>query len=459
MALPRSLYLFLMIRRPPRSTRTDTLFPYTSLFRSRKDKDKTLWLQVPEGAKQLVLFFVPETGGASDAISDTVRGRPGEFVRAIQALNQASLDRSRLDEFMGAIQAPANTHPEYLRTLAPTLARSLSMKLNERCLASGIARQATCLREDRESLVLADMHSSSIAETLAGAPTDLALQLSTTREAGYGYYTPYIGVVRDVARIFGAFNNPQFRYLPTLSLRRGNKVSLLLNAAPSFQKPKSVLVAAMPAIEADLPPRLRSIQEEPICASRQEVVLPVDGAPLVYSTSYARKMAIRVTSAAGKTFDLPVEARADRGGYVLKNDRPIPAGLVGPVRATLHGFWGFKPFQGPEFALQFAGGEPWRPAKDEPLTPGRDNPLTLRGVAPACVASISVSQGQSRAKALSWEVRGDKTLSLNVPVAGAEAGDLVLQIKEHGVAEPVNVLLPVAQPVATPALEIPSASR
>src|SRR3546814_5809337 len=30
-----SLYFFfLMIRRPPRSTRTDTLFPYTTLFRS-----------------------------------------------------------------------------------------------------------------------------------------------------------------------------------------------------------------------------------------------------------------------------------------------------------------------------------------------------------------------------------------------------------------------------------------
>src|SRR3546814_7876036 len=26
-----------MIRRPPRSTRTDTLFPYTTLFRSRSD--------------------------------------------------------------------------------------------------------------------------------------------------------------------------------------------------------------------------------------------------------------------------------------------------------------------------------------------------------------------------------------------------------------------------------------
>src|SRR3546814_9034640 len=29
------LVVFLMIRRPPRATRTDTLFPYTTLFRSR----------------------------------------------------------------------------------------------------------------------------------------------------------------------------------------------------------------------------------------------------------------------------------------------------------------------------------------------------------------------------------------------------------------------------------------
>src|SRR3546814_2546678 len=40
MLLDRDLVLvdffcFLMIRRPPRSTRTDTLFPYTTLFRSR----------------------------------------------------------------------------------------------------------------------------------------------------------------------------------------------------------------------------------------------------------------------------------------------------------------------------------------------------------------------------------------------------------------------------------------
>src|SRR3546814_11932161 len=35
-------FFFLMIRRPPRSTRTDTLFPYTTLFRSQR----TLWFDI-----------------------------------------------------------------------------------------------------------------------------------------------------------------------------------------------------------------------------------------------------------------------------------------------------------------------------------------------------------------------------------------------------------------------------
>src|SRR3546814_21039563 len=37
------VYFFvLMIRRPPRSTRTDTLFPYTTLFRSIRKLDSTI---------------------------------------------------------------------------------------------------------------------------------------------------------------------------------------------------------------------------------------------------------------------------------------------------------------------------------------------------------------------------------------------------------------------------------
>src|SRR3546814_16521200 len=35
-------FFFLMIRRPPRSTRTDTLLPYTTLFRSRRAQRRRL---------------------------------------------------------------------------------------------------------------------------------------------------------------------------------------------------------------------------------------------------------------------------------------------------------------------------------------------------------------------------------------------------------------------------------
>src|SRR3546814_4087839 len=36
------IFFFLMIRRPPRSTRTDTLFPYTTLFRSNNSTNPRL---------------------------------------------------------------------------------------------------------------------------------------------------------------------------------------------------------------------------------------------------------------------------------------------------------------------------------------------------------------------------------------------------------------------------------
>src|SRR3546814_10223710 len=48
---PSSLFwrFVLMIRRPPRSTRTDTLFPYTTLFRSVRDTPVTLTVCYVEG--------------------------------------------------------------------------------------------------------------------------------------------------------------------------------------------------------------------------------------------------------------------------------------------------------------------------------------------------------------------------------------------------------------------------
>src|SRR3546814_13788525 len=47
---------FLMIRRPPRSTRTDTLFPYTTLFRSGGDWTIRLEWRFWGGARTLPIL-------------------------------------------------------------------------------------------------------------------------------------------------------------------------------------------------------------------------------------------------------------------------------------------------------------------------------------------------------------------------------------------------------------------
>ena len=420
----------------------------------RKEKDNTLTLKVPDGAKQMALFLVPDTGGATDAIANTVRGRPGEFVRATLSLNQASLDRSRLDAFMTAIQAQGNTHPEYLRTIAPVLARSLSIRLNDACLDRVIQRQASCLLENRDSLVLPDISGRSSTESLAGASTDLALQVSQTREAGYGFYSPYIGVVRDIARMFGAFSSPQFGYLPTIGMRRDDTVSLLLNTAPSFDKPKSVLVVGMPSVGAERPPQLRNVQSAPVCVTRKDAVLPVDGTALIYSTGYGRNMAVKISSAGGRTVEVLVRARAERGGCVLSGDAVFAASFSGPAKAELYGYWGFEPFKGPEFALQFPTKEPLRVGGGgQQLVTGRDNPITLEGLSSSCVESITLRQGALNAP-LKWKASGEENLAVTLPLQKAQAGEFTLEVRQFGLAETSTVVLRADQPVVAPAQTI-----
>src|SRR3546814_12475705 len=53
------MVFFLMVRRPPRSTRTDTLFPYTTLFRSvAAVVEKTLQLPSPVRFRLHVIAYV-----------------------------------------------------------------------------------------------------------------------------------------------------------------------------------------------------------------------------------------------------------------------------------------------------------------------------------------------------------------------------------------------------------------
>src|SRR3546814_9723823 len=80
-----SYFFFLMIRRPPRSTRTDTLFPYTTLFRSWQ---ATFW--VLTGFSGLALIGVLLMLDETNAHRDPGATRSEEHTSELQSLMRIS---------------------------------------------------------------------------------------------------------------------------------------------------------------------------------------------------------------------------------------------------------------------------------------------------------------------------------------------------------------------------------
>src|SRR3546814_14443497 len=84
---------FLMIRRPPRSTRTDTLFPYTTLFRS-------FWIHTSRtGASSVSASFRGCKKGARDRGIAELAHSPG-FSRVRGAPSRSEEHTSELQSLM-----------------------------------------------------------------------------------------------------------------------------------------------------------------------------------------------------------------------------------------------------------------------------------------------------------------------------------------------------------------------
>src|SRR3546814_4335035 len=71
-----------MIRRPPRSTRTDTLLPYTTLFRSRQLEQRLAALGVVARSAALSSPNLPEGGGFWVLVSPDSVGKVNEMLRS-----------------------------------------------------------------------------------------------------------------------------------------------------------------------------------------------------------------------------------------------------------------------------------------------------------------------------------------------------------------------------------------
>ncbi len=404
----------------------------------RKKKNR-LELTVPKGTEQAVLLLAPDTGGGFNAVRDAVRGRPGVFVRVAQDLFQASLDRARLYAFVAAIARIGDTAPERLATAAPVLANALRIKLNAECLARPRGLQAACLTQNRDALVLQTQRGTTLAETLTGTPADLAYSIAATPQGGGGYYSSYIGLARDVAKLFGAFRSPQYQYLPALALGRGDTLKLLLNAAPSFNSPRSVLAAPLPPIGPPTPPIWQAGGPTPICLAQPGLTLPLEDAPLLYATDFGHALSVRVTSNEGTTRDFPVAPDVEKGGIRLEGSVPADLGTV--TNAVLQGRWGFDPFSGPRLPVQLDAMGAWRAVPDSNVVVGREHPLVLRGGAAFCVSQIALGDAAGMRTPVPFKVTAQDEITMALPLKDVKPGALTLNVARFGTAPPDTIPL------------------
>lgn len=414
---------------------------------TRDARDEGVFVTVPEGAQQALLFLAPETGGDFNTLRSAVRGRPGSFVRAAQDLQAASWERMRLEAYLADVKVSSQFDPEALKTRTEMAARSLGIKINEGCFEKPLEEQASCLSQNSEGMVLDDANAQSLVGQLVnGSTLDLMNQISSTALAGGGLYSPYVGAVVDMAKILSSLHTAHFQYIPALALPKADSLNLRLNMPPSFRNPMSVVVVALPSIGAARPEPLHPVNpEEDFCALKPGLVLPAEGAPLAFATGLAHDLVLHVepvgarVDAKGQTVDIPVDVDAERGGLVPREK--IPALPDGELRGEVRGKWGFDDWEGPQFQLVTAQPGKWtvNAADQSALVVGRDDTIELDGQTSDCVEKVAATIDEDPAVTLGWKSPKPDEIEVAIPLKEAGPGPVNLEVNEFGLAKPDRV--------------------
>ncbi len=392
------------------------------------------------------MFLAPETGGDFRTLVERRTGASGGIRAYLAGPESGGAGPVALGALSGsAIHGLDDADPSKLAEAAPLLARSLAIKVDPKCLDRIPQLQASCLTQGQESLILNDGHSTSIVEALTSGPgSDLAMEASYTPQLNYGYYSPYLASVLDIARIMDSFHIAQYQYIPALASQHGDKVALTLNTAPSFHNPKSVLVVALPAVESPQLPPLHAVNPKEIyCAGRADLVLPVDGAPLVFSTGYAHDVTLSLTGTDGKSIDLPAAADAVRGGYVVATSALHSASLGDSVHASLQGYWGFERYHGPGFLLMNAHAKSWELAAgdEDALVVGRQDTVHLRADSVSCVDGIMLRDPAGKELKTEWKTVKPNELEVKLPLKEAQPGAMTLLVTQYGASQPLPIAI------------------
>ncbi len=414
---------------------------------TRDAREEGVFVTVPHGAQQALLFLVPETGGDFDTLRSAVRGRPGSFVRAAQDLQAASWERMRLEAYLADVKVSSEFDPDALKTRAEMAARSLGIKINESCFEKPAEEQPSCLSQNSEGMVLDDANAQSLVGQLVNGDTlNLMNALSSTSMAGGGLYSPYVGAVVDTARILASLHTAHFQYIPALALPRDDSLNLRLNMPPSFRNPMSVVVVALPPVGTPKPEPLHPVNpEEKFCALKPGLVLPAVGAPLVFATELTHDLVLHVEpadvdpDAKGRSVDIPLKVDAERGGLIPREK--IPALPDGDLKAEVRGKWGFDGWEGPQYQLVTAQEGKWsvNAGDRSALMVGRDDTIELDGPTCDCVEYVSAEIDENRSVNIGWKSPSLGKLQVTVPLKDAGPGPVNIEVHEFGLAKPDRV--------------------
>jgi hypothetical protein len=402
--------------------------------------DEGVFVTVPAEAQQAIVFLAPETGGDFSTLRNAVRGRPGAFVRAGQDLQAASLDRMRLDAYLEDVKITSQTDPAALKDKAEKAARTLGIRLDQQCFDKPSDQQAPCLVQHTDGLVLDDTNAQSLVTQLANGSTgDLMNQLSYSNMGGGGLYSPYVGAIVDTVKILSSLHTAHFQYIPALALSSEDTLNLRLNVPPSFRDPKSVVVVALPPVGPAKPPPLHpSNSAESFCAQKPGLVLPAEGAPLVFGTQLAYGLSLHFETKSGAA-DVPLKAESEKGGLVPAG--PVPELGEGDLTGEVRGKFGFDDWVGPRFHLHSEQIGKWTLASGDQsaLVVGRDDTLHLTGDSNLCVDRVEKQAATGSPVKLTFKAPKPDALEVSVPMKEGAPGPVTLQIWQFGQQKPDSV--------------------
>jgi hypothetical protein len=351
----------------------------------------------------------------------------------------------RLEKYLSEVRWISDNAVKDLHDRSMLLARSLSIRVDQQCFDKPTVQQVPCLMQNTDSIVLDDAHSQSmVSQWTQGASVDLMNQISASQLGGAGAYSAYVGAVVDLARIMGSVHTAQYQYIPALAMPQKDSLNLRLNTPPSFRNPKSVLVIPLPPVQPSQPPPLRPVDKNQIlCSTKPGLVLPAEGAPLVFASDIAHDLALRVSTKDGKSIDLPAKPDPLEGGFVIDTATLKPEMLAEEFTASLVGQWGFDSFTGPKFnftsphSLDLAVAATDKSA----LVVGREDTLHLSADSMVCVSGMELKSADGETVKLNWKMNKPDAFEVAVPLKDAKPGAITLEVSQYGLSKPDEITL------------------